>query len=103
MSWFYLFIAGLLEVGWAVGLKDTVFSRPVPTLLTLTAMAGSMALLGLGGEEPADRDRVRGLDGDRNPRHGDTGHGFSGRTGDRGAGGVPGDGYGGIFGLKLLT
>jgi quaternary ammonium compound-resistance protein SugE len=47
MSWFYLFIAGLLEVGWAVGLKYTDgFSKPVPTVLTLTAMIGSIALLG---------------------------------------------------------
>lgn len=48
MSWFYLFVAGLLEIGWAIGLKYTEgFSKPVPTVLTLTAMAGSMALLGL--------------------------------------------------------
>jgi quaternary ammonium compound-resistance protein SugE len=48
MSWFYLFIAGLLEVGWAVGLKYTEgFSRLVPTVLTLAAMGGSVGLLGL--------------------------------------------------------
>ncbi|MDQ1812974.1 quaternary ammonium compound efflux SMR transporter SugE [Massilia sp. CCM 9210] len=48
MAWIYLFVAGLLEVGWAVGLKYTHgFSRLVPSVLTLTAMAGSVGLLGL--------------------------------------------------------
>lgn len=48
MAWIYLFVAGLLEVGWAVGLKYTHgFSRLVPSVLTLTAMSGSVGLLGL--------------------------------------------------------
>jgi quaternary ammonium compound-resistance protein SugE len=48
MAWIYLFIAGLFEVAWAIGLKYTEgFSRLVPSLLTLAAMALSMALLGL--------------------------------------------------------
>ena len=48
MSWVYLFGAGLLEIVWAVGLKYTVgFTKLVPTAITLAAMAGSMALLGL--------------------------------------------------------
>ena len=48
MSWFVLFIAGLLEVGWAVGLKYTEgFTRPLPTLLTVVSMTASVALLGL--------------------------------------------------------
>lgn len=48
MSWFILFVAGLLEVGWAVGLKYTAgFTRPVPTTLTVAAMIGSVALLGI--------------------------------------------------------
>ncbi|QLF92703.1 quaternary ammonium compound efflux SMR transporter SugE [Pseudomonas sp. ABC1] len=48
MSWIILFFAGLFEVGWAVGLKYTDgFSRPLPTLLTVLAMAISLALLGL--------------------------------------------------------
>ncbi|GGY65717.1 quaternary ammonium compound efflux SMR transporter SugE [Pseudoduganella sp. SL102] len=48
MSWIVLFVAGLLEVGWAVGLKYTAgFTRLVPSVLTLTAMAGSVGLLGL--------------------------------------------------------
>jgi quaternary ammonium compound-resistance protein SugE len=47
MSWFVLFIAGLLEVGWAVGLKYTEgFTRPLPTVLTVVSMTASVALLG---------------------------------------------------------
>lgn len=48
MSWIILFFAGLFEVGWAVGLKYTDgFTRPLPTVLTLAAMAVSLGLLGL--------------------------------------------------------
>ena len=48
MSWFILFIAGLLEVVWAVGLKYTHgFSRLVPSVVTIAAMVISMALLSL--------------------------------------------------------
>ena len=43
MSWIILFFAGLFEVGWAVGLKYTDgFSRPLPTALTVAAMAVSL-------------------------------------------------------------
>ena len=48
MAWFLLVIAGLLEVGWAIGLKYTVgFTRVVPSVFTITAMVASMGLLGL--------------------------------------------------------
>jgi quaternary ammonium compound-resistance protein SugE len=48
MAWFMLFVAGLMEIGWAIGLKYTEgFTRLMPSVLTLTAMAASMALLGL--------------------------------------------------------
>ncbi|NVD97374.1 quaternary ammonium compound efflux SMR transporter SugE [Massilia sp. BJB1822] len=48
MSWFILFLAGLLEVAWAVGLKYTAgFTKPIPTVLTVGAMAASVGLLGL--------------------------------------------------------
>jgi quaternary ammonium compound-resistance protein SugE len=48
MAWFVLFLAGLCEVSWAVGLKYTDgFSRIWPTAGTLAAMALSVALLGL--------------------------------------------------------
>lgn len=48
MAWVYLLFAGLLEIGWAIGLKYTDgFTRPLPTALTLAAMAASVLLLGL--------------------------------------------------------
>jgi quaternary ammonium compound-resistance protein SugE len=48
MSWFFLFIAGLLEVGWAVGLKYCAgFTRLWPSVFTLVTMAGSVGMLGL--------------------------------------------------------
>jgi quaternary ammonium compound-resistance protein SugE len=48
MAWVYLLIAGLFEVGWAIGLKYTEgFTRLVPSLWTLAAMALSLAFLGL--------------------------------------------------------
>ena len=48
MAWVYLFVAGLFEVGWAIGLKYTEgFSRLLPSLWTVTAMVLSIVLLGL--------------------------------------------------------
>lgn len=45
-AWILLVIAGLLETGWAIGLKYTEgFSQLTPSLLTLLALAGSMFLL----------------------------------------------------------
>jgi len=52
MSWIILFFAGLFEVGWAVGLKYTDgFTRPLPTVLTVAAMAISLGLLGVAMKE----------------------------------------------------
>jgi len=46
MAWVILFIAGLFEMGWAIGLKYTEgFTKPLPTALTATALAASMWLL----------------------------------------------------------
>lgn len=46
MIWLILVLAGLLEVVWATGLKFTEgFTRPLPSLVTLLAMAGSFYLL----------------------------------------------------------
>ncbi len=46
MPWLILFVAGLFEVGWAVGLKYTQgFTRPWPTLGVAASLAASMALL----------------------------------------------------------
>jgi quaternary ammonium compound-resistance protein SugE len=46
MAWIYLVLAGLLEVVWAFSMKQSAgFTRPLPTLVTLTFMIGSFALL----------------------------------------------------------
>ncbi|ARM88575.1 quaternary ammonium compound-resistance protein SugE 1 [Rhizobium sp. CIAT894] len=48
MAWFLLFLAGLFECGWAIGLKYTEgFTRPLPTALTVISMVVSVVLLGL--------------------------------------------------------
>jgi quaternary ammonium compound-resistance protein SugE len=48
MAWLYLTVAGLFEIGWAVGLKYTDgFSRLWPSLWTVAAMAISFVLLSL--------------------------------------------------------
>ncbi|MGD9916282.1 MAG: quaternary ammonium compound efflux SMR transporter SugE [Rhizobiaceae bacterium] len=48
MSWLILFLAGLFEIGWAVGLKYTEgFTRLVPTVATVLSMIVSLSLLGL--------------------------------------------------------
>ena len=47
MAWTLLFIAGLFEIGWAVGLKYTAgFTRLWPSIGTAASMAVSVALLG---------------------------------------------------------
>jgi quaternary ammonium compound-resistance protein SugE len=51
MAWTLLVIAGLLEVGWAIGLKYTEgFTRPLPTILTVVSMLASIGLLGLAAK-----------------------------------------------------
>ncbi|WP_437808035.1 quaternary ammonium compound efflux SMR transporter SugE [Sorangium sp. So ce1078] len=46
MSWLLLLLAGLLEVCWAIGLKYTQgFTRPLPTVLTISAIVASLVLL----------------------------------------------------------
>jgi|EBPBio282013_DNA_FD.fasta_scaffold142141_1 quaternary ammonium compound-resistance protein SugE len=46
MAWTFLIIAGILEIGWAIGLKYTEgFSRLWPSVATLCAMIVSIALL----------------------------------------------------------
>lgn len=46
MAWVYLIAAGLFECVWAIGLKYTEgFSKPIPSLITVAAMAISFALL----------------------------------------------------------
>ncbi|HEX8242168.1 MAG TPA: quaternary ammonium compound efflux SMR transporter SugE [Longimicrobium sp.] len=48
MAWVVLFIAGLFETLWAVGLKYSEgFTRPWPTVGTVVALVASMSLLGV--------------------------------------------------------
>ncbi|KAA5547268.1 multidrug efflux SMR transporter [Roseiconus nitratireducens] len=48
MPWILLVIAGLLETGWAIGLKYTEgFTKPVPSVLTIAGIVASMYLLAL--------------------------------------------------------
>lgn len=48
MAWITLFIAGVFEVGWAIGLKYTEgFTRVVPTIATVLSMVISLGLLGV--------------------------------------------------------
>ncbi len=48
MKWVMLIIAGLLETGWAVGLKYSHgFTKPIPSILTITGMIASFFFLSL--------------------------------------------------------
>lgn len=48
MAWILLILAGLFEIGWAIGLKYTEgFTRPLPTSLNVIAIVISIFLLGL--------------------------------------------------------
>ncbi|WP_082677725.1 quaternary ammonium compound efflux SMR transporter SugE [Haloferax sp. Q22] len=46
MSWYILILAGLFEIGWAIGLEySDGLSKPVPTVGTIVALIISMGLL----------------------------------------------------------
>jgi quaternary ammonium compound-resistance protein SugE len=48
MAWIFLIVAGLLEIGWAIGLKYTEgFTRLWPSIGTVAAMIVSLGFLGL--------------------------------------------------------
>ena len=48
MNWFILFVAGLFEIGWAIGLKYTDgFTRLWPSVGTVASMVVSLVLLGI--------------------------------------------------------
>jgi quaternary ammonium compound-resistance protein SugE len=48
MNWAILLVAGLFEIGWAIGLKYTEgFSRLWPTVWTILSMVLSVGLLGV--------------------------------------------------------
>ena len=48
MAWVYLLLAGVLEVIWAYAMKlSDGFTRPMPSIVMVIAMIGSIALLAL--------------------------------------------------------
>jgi len=48
VAWFVLVVAGLFEIGWAVGLKISEgFTRLGPSVITVARMVASIVLLGL--------------------------------------------------------
>jgi quaternary ammonium compound-resistance protein SugE len=48
MNWVYLLIAGILEIGWAVGLKYTEgWSKLYPSLITIVLMIASFQFLSM--------------------------------------------------------
>jgi quaternary ammonium compound-resistance protein SugE len=50
-AWLLLTLAGILEIGWAIGLKYTQgFTKPLPSALTIAAMVASMYLLALAAK-----------------------------------------------------
>ncbi len=51
MAWVILFVAGLFEITWAIGLKYTEgFTKLLPTVFTIATMAISVFLLGLAAK-----------------------------------------------------
>lgn len=52
MPWIYLVLAGLFEIGWAIGLKySNGFTRLWPSVGTVAAMAISVVLLALASKQ----------------------------------------------------
>jgi len=52
MSWYVLVVAGLFEIGWAIGLEySDGLSKPLPTAATVACLAVSMLLLARAVEE----------------------------------------------------
>jgi len=52
MAWIFLFFAGLMETGWAIGLKYTEgWTKLYPSIATIILMAGSFFLLSKSLEE----------------------------------------------------
>ncbi|MFS8038527.1 quaternary ammonium compound efflux SMR transporter SugE [Xanthobacter sp. AM11] len=48
MAWIYLFVAGLLEIAWAIGMKQSEgFTRLGPSVFTLGTIGASLFLLSL--------------------------------------------------------
>ncbi|WP_276300951.1 quaternary ammonium compound efflux SMR transporter SugE [Halorussus lipolyticus] len=52
MSWYVLLLAGVFEIGWAIGLEySDGLSKPIPTAGTVVALVVSMGLLAIAVED----------------------------------------------------
>lgn len=51
MPWFFLILAGLLEIVWSLGLKASEgFTRPLPSIITVATFMASLLFLGLAAK-----------------------------------------------------
>jgi len=84
MAWFYLTVAGLFEIGWAIGLKySDGFSKPVPSLITVASLANYSCSDGIEhlvvvscNEDHSSRHGVRSVDRYWCGRCSNSGHAF---------------------------
>lgn len=66
MPWIFLIVAGLLEAGWAIGLKYTQgFTKLVPSVLTFAGIMVSMYLLESSSHAATSRDHLLVVGGSR--------------------------------------
>ena len=85
MAWILLLVAGLLEVGWSVGMKFTDgFTRLWPSVFTGAGIVASMVLLSYAARSPADRYRLRRVGRHRGGRCGGGRHDDARRAGHGG-------------------
>ena len=84
MEWILLFVAGLFEAGWAIGLKYTDgFTRLWPTVWTVLAMVVSLGLLGVAMKALPVGTAYAVWVGGGGRRHRRPGHRAAGGTGKR--------------------
>ena len=76
MEWFYLVIAGIFEVGWAIGLKYSQgFTKTLPSIVTIAGMAASFFFI-IVFKKSANRYCIRNLDRNRHYRYSTVRHYF---------------------------
>ncbi len=77
MAWFFLLLAGLTEIGWAVGMKYTNgFTRLLPSIATLGCITFEPVFAVAGVEGDSVGHRLRGLDWHWCRGHGAARHDF---------------------------
>jgi hypothetical protein len=104
MAWVYLLLAGLAEVGWAIGVRYTEgFTRLVPSVLTGLRHGCQRVPALPGGQDIANRHGLRDLDRDRSRRHRDPRHGAVRGAAGGSASPLPLLIVGGAVGLRLAT